>query len=57
MSKQEWELEQMDRRNGWKRQERRTSAVQNLARVLGFDHGDRVSYVNMTREPAWPGMR
>jgi hypothetical protein len=39
------------------KQERKMSATANLARVLGFDHGDKVSYVNMTREPAWPGMR
>jgi hypothetical protein len=39
------------------KQERKLSATQNLARVLGFDHGDRVSYVNMTPEPSWLSMR
>jgi hypothetical protein len=49
--------ERIDRKNGWDRREKKSSATANLARVLGLDHGDRVSYVNLTREPAWPGMR
>jgi hypothetical protein len=58
MSEQEWELEKMDRRNGWKRQERKLSATANLARVLGFtDHGDRCGAINLTREPSWMSMR
>ncbi len=49
--------ERIDRKNGWDRNEKKNTATQNLARVLGFDHGDRVAYVNLTREPSWPGMR
>ena len=39
------------------RQERRMSATQTLARVLGFDHGDRVECMNLTQEPSWTSWR
>ena len=40
------------------KQERKLSATQNLARVLGFtDHGDRCGAINLTREASWLSMR
>jgi len=50
--------DRIDRKNKWDRQERKLSATQNLARVLGFtDHGDRCGAINLTREPSWLSMR
>jgi len=50
--------ERIDRKNGWDRREKKSSATQNLARVLGFtDHGDRCGAINLTREPSWMSMR
>jgi hypothetical protein len=40
------------------KQERKMSATQNLARVLGFtDHGDRCGAINLTQEPTWTSWR
>ena len=49
--------DRIDRKNGWGKEEKRNTATQNLARVLGFDHGDRVECMNLTREPSWTSWR
>ena len=57
MSKTEAFYDRIDHRLGFKREEKKNKATQNLARVLGIDHGDRATYVNLTREPCWMSMR